>query len=181
MKVEARIFSAVAAAMALFATSYAIWQALADGTVEPIGVTALGMGGVLCGMLGLFFRLVAGRIGPRPEDRPEADIAEGAGDIGFFSPGSYWPIGLAAAAAVTGLGLAFWYVSLVVAGVTAVLLATGGLVFEYHTGTRRLEPRPAPASPKRRGLPGDGPDKGHLVERPPGARPSPADAADSTR
>ena len=40
-----------------------------------------------------------------PEDRPDGEIADGAGEIGFFSPGSYWPFGLALAAAIAGLGL----------------------------------------------------------------------------
>ena len=44
------------------------------------------------------------RIEPRPEDRPEAEIADGAGEMGFFSPGSYWPIGIALSAAIAGLG-----------------------------------------------------------------------------
>ena len=49
---------------------------------------------------GSFFWFVSRRIDPRPEDRPDAEIAEGAGDLGFFSPGSYWPIGIAGAATI---------------------------------------------------------------------------------
>ena len=54
-------------------------------------------------MCGGFFWFVSRRIDPRPEDRQDAEIADGAGEIGFFSPGSYWPFGLALSAAVTGL------------------------------------------------------------------------------
>ena len=49
-------------------------------------------------MCGGFFWFVSRRIDLRPEDRPDGEIAEGAGEIGFFSPGSYWPFGLALAA-----------------------------------------------------------------------------------
>ena len=59
-------------------------------------------------MCGGFFWFVSRRIDLRPEDRPDAEIADGAGEIGFFSPGSYWPFGLALAASIAGLGLVFW-------------------------------------------------------------------------
>ena len=49
-------------------------------------------------MCGGYFWFVSRRIDLRPEDRDEAEIADGAGEIGFFSPGSYWPFGLALAA-----------------------------------------------------------------------------------
>ena len=92
--------------------------------------------GLLCLMMGGFFWFVARRIEPRPEDRDDAEMADGAGDVGFFSPGSYWPFGLALATAVAGIGLVFWYVWLIAAGMLAVLVATGGMLFEYYTGAR---------------------------------------------
>jgi hypothetical protein len=75
--------------------------------------------------------------GPRPEDRDDAEISEGAGEVGFFSPGSYWPIGLALAAVTAGVGLVYVMWWLVAAGLLFVLLGTGGLLFEYYTGSRR--------------------------------------------
>jgi len=60
------------------------------------------------------------------------EVSDGAGDVGFFSPGSYWPITVAACAALVGISLAFFYVwALVIAGIM-LLMAVGGLVFEYH-------------------------------------------------
>jgi hypothetical protein len=142
MRTETRLFTVVTVVMFGFATSYAIWRKLAWDAVDWPGVIMLGMGGMLAGMCALYFGVVARRIQPRPEDRPDAEIADGAGEVGFFSPGSYWPFGLAAATAVIGLGLAYWQVWLIVAGAVAVLLATGGLLFEYYTGARRAEPLP---------------------------------------
>ena len=77
------------------------------------------------------------RIDARPEDRDDAEIAEGAGDLGFFSPGSYWPLGLASAATVAGTGLAFAQLWLVLTGVLLILFMVGGLLFEYYIGGRR--------------------------------------------
>jgi hypothetical protein len=68
----------------------------------------------------------------RPEDDPDAEVSDGAGEIGFFSPGSYWPITLAFAAGLVAIALAFWYIWLLVISGVLLLVAVGGLVFEYH-------------------------------------------------
>ena len=39
-------------------------------------------------IIGTYFRFVARRLEERPEDNPEAEVSDGAGDLGFFSPGS---------------------------------------------------------------------------------------------
>lgn len=138
MRTEYKIFGAVC--LFLFAASgvYWWWTALdSGGQPEWVGVVALALAGMLCLMCGGYFWFVARRIDLRPEDRPDAEIADGAGEIGFFSPGSYWPFGLALAAAVAALGLAYLYWWLFALGAAAVLAATGGLLFEYYTGARR--------------------------------------------
>ena len=98
---------------------------------------ALALSFLLCLMCGGYFWFVSRRIDPRPEDRDEGEIADGAGEIGFFSPGSYWPFGLALAAVLTGIGMVYLFWWLIVAGILAVLFATGGLLFEYYTGARK--------------------------------------------
>ena len=137
MRTEGRIFNGVALFLYLTAAGYAWWTDFELGAIEWIGTIALILSGTLLAMCGLYFGFVARRIEPRPEDREDADITEGAGEIGFFSPGSYWPFGLALAASVTGLGIVFWMWWLIAVGVIALLLATGGLLFEYYTGARR--------------------------------------------
>ncbi|WP_285753818.1 cytochrome c oxidase subunit 4 [Lentzea sp. NBRC 105346] len=134
MKIEARIFDLVMAFSFLMAVVYGYWTHLDTGAVEPTGTVALALTGGLALIVGTYFRFVARRIEVRPEDNPDADIADGAGELGFFSPGSYWPIGLAAAAATAGIAVAFWHVWLLVIGIVLVLIMVGGLVFEYHTG-----------------------------------------------
>jgi len=69
----------------------------------------------------------------RPEDRKEAEIAEGTGEIGFFSPHSWWPLFTGLAAAVSALGFAIgWWLFLI--GMLFTLLSAIGFVFEYYCG-----------------------------------------------
>ena len=137
MKIEARVFLWTAAAAWLFAITYGIWAHYWYGHIEWAGFAALILSGGLLGISGSFFWFVSRRIDPRPEDRTDAEIAEAAGELGFFSPGSYWPIGMAAAATFAGLGLAFVQIWLFAIGAIAIILTVSGLLFEYYIGGRR--------------------------------------------
>ena len=128
MKVESLIFTLIAVFCVIAAVVYGLWSR------EPIGTTALVLSAGLNGLIGGFFWFVSRRIDARPEDRKDADIAEGAGELGFFSPSSYWPFTVALAAALMGLALAFWYFWLLVMAVVVLLIAVGGLLFEYYVG-----------------------------------------------
>ena len=136
MRTEYKIFSSVAGFLFAVALLYALWTRGQTNRVEMVGTVALIISGLLCSMCGGFFWFVARRIDLRPEDRPEADISEGAGEVGFFSPGSYWPFGVALAAVTAAVGLAFvqWWV--VGAGLIGVVFSACGLLFEYYSGTR---------------------------------------------
>jgi hypothetical protein len=135
MKVEARIFDIVTVFAFLMAIIYGVLTtSFTTYGVEPVGTVALVLTGGLSLLAGSYLRFVGRRIEPRPEDREDADISDGAGELGFFSPGSYWPVALAAAAATAGLALAFFLIWLLVIAVVMLLIAIGGLVFEYHTG-----------------------------------------------
>jgi hypothetical protein len=144
MKLETRIFLGVAVFLWAAAIAYAVWTH-SDTTYNPehhhqiewAGFAALILSGGLCAIIGSFFWFVSRRIDPRPEDREDAEIAEAAGELGFFSPGSYWPLGLAMAATVTGMGLAFVQAWLVITGAVVLLFMIGGLLFEYYIGGRR--------------------------------------------
>jgi len=135
MKVEARIFDIVTVFAFVVAAIYGFMTAtMTDTGVEPVGLVALILTGALALLAGSYLRFVSRRIDPRPEDREDAEVSDGAGELGFFSPGSYWPIGLAASAATAGVALAFFQVWLLLIAVAMLLVAIGGLVFEYHTG-----------------------------------------------
>jgi len=139
MRSEFRLFGLLAGFLYLAAAVYAWWTWTDSDPhrVEWIGTVALILSGLLCLMCGGYFWFVSRRIDPRPEDRPDAEIADGAGEIGFFSPGSYYPFGIALSATVAGLGLVFWMPWLIAVGMTAVVVGAAGLLFEYYTGTRR--------------------------------------------
>jgi Cytochrome c oxidase subunit IV len=136
MRTEYKIFGGVAVFLFGAALLYSLWTRGQTYHVEMVGTVALILSGVLCSMCAGFFWFVARRIDLRPEDRPDADISEGAGEVGFFSPGSYWPFGLAIFAAIGGLGLVFvqWWV--LGAGLLGVVFSACGLLFEYYSGTR---------------------------------------------
>jgi hypothetical protein len=143
MRTEWKLFGVIAAFLFGACVVYAWLTAEGDRTINPferidwVGTLGLLLSGLLCLMLGGYFWFVSRRIDLRPEDRPDAEISEGAGEIGFFSPGSYWPFGIALAAAAAAVGLAFMLWWLVAAGMIAVILAASGLLFEYYSGTRR--------------------------------------------
>lgn len=126
MKVESRIFEILTAFFFIAAIVYTVV------TREAVGIACLFLTAGLSLIIGTYYRFVSRRLETRPEDNPDAEVSDGAGDVGFFSPGSYWPIGLAASAAIVGIALAFFYVWLLVIGGVLLLFTIGGLVFEYH-------------------------------------------------
>ncbi len=100
---------------------------------DPTGTTALALAVGLAILAGFYVLFTGRRLPPRPEDNPEGDIAEGTGEVGFFSPHSWWPLFLGLSAAVTALGFAFgWW--LVLIGLLFVVFSTIGFVFEYYRG-----------------------------------------------
>lgn len=143
MKTESRVFGSITFTMYVFAALYGWWTWYDSpvGQMEVIGFIALLLAATLCGMCWGFFAFVARRIDPRPEDRADGEIAEGAGEVGFFSPGSYWPFGMAVSVTIVGIGVVFWMWWLITIGFIAVILTTSGLLFEYYSGSRRLGPQ----------------------------------------
>ena len=128
MKVEALIFNLIAVFCIVAGVVYGVWSR------EPIGTTALILSAGLTGLIGGFIWFVSRRIDARPEDRKDAVIADGSGELGFFSPGSYWPVALAASVGLMGLALAFFYSWLILIATAALLITISGLLFEYYVG-----------------------------------------------
>jgi hypothetical protein len=131
MKVEARIFEIITVFFFASAVIYGLWS---HG--EPVGSAAITLTGGLTLIVGTYFRFVSRRVRMRPEDNIEAEISDGAGELGFFSPGSYWPFGMALGASVLGYALAFSQWWMVAIGVALVIGTVAGLVFEYHIGPK---------------------------------------------
>jgi hypothetical protein len=104
------------------------WQV--DG--EALGITGLLLSACLAGMVGFYVWFTQKRIGTTlPEDNTEAEIADGAGELGFFSPYSWWPLPTGMSAVATGLGLIIgWWFTLI--AVSALVICVIGWVTEYE-------------------------------------------------
>jgi len=129
MAIESSMFLGITGFFVLAAIIYTIFA----GAEEPVGVVALILSAGLTLIIGTFLRFAGRRLeAPRPEDRNDAEVADGAGDLGFFSPGSYWPFALALSAAFTAYAMAFWLIWLMIIAVGFLLMSICGLLFEYH-------------------------------------------------
>ncbi|MCV7221395.1 cytochrome c oxidase subunit 4 [Mycolicibacterium elephantis] len=138
MHLEARLFEFLTAFFVLSAIVYGtLTHLFGPGGVEWAGTTALVMTAGLTLITGTFFRFVARRLDTRPEDYEDAEISDGAGELGFYAPHSWWPVMIALSASVAAVGLALWLPWLIVAGVCFVITSVAGLVFEYYTGPEK--------------------------------------------
>lgn len=127
MKAETWTILGVGVFFALISPIY--WLLTGDWT----GSTALFMTFLLCALLSFYLGIVAKQIPARPEDRSDGEIADGAGEMGFFPPYSWWPLACAAGLAVVVLGVVIgWWLFIIGAGLLAVMVM--GWVFEYYRG-----------------------------------------------
>ena len=129
MRVESTLFGAGA----FFFVPLAVVYGIVTSWHEPVGAAALLLVGGLSLLIGLFLWITSRRIDPRPEDDPNADVAEGAGEQGVFAPYSWWPlpVGFAAALIFAGLAIGWWLVAI---GATFGAIALVGWVYEFYRG-----------------------------------------------
>ena len=129
MKVETKLFAYMTP---FFLVVGVVYGYLVEWT-EPVGYLALFLTAGMSGMIAYYIGFTGRRVGPRPEDRLDAEIHEGSGEQGFFSPWSWWPLLLGISCAVGFLGMAVgWWVLYIGAGLAVVALV--GWVFEYSRG-----------------------------------------------
>lgn len=99
---------------------------------DPTGTTALALGAGFGLLVSTYLFVTASRVGPRPADMDDADISDGAGEIGFFSPYSWAPLWCGASAAVVFTGIVYgWW--LVFIGAAFAVPAVSSMVFEYYS------------------------------------------------
>jgi uncharacterized membrane protein HdeD (DUF308 family) len=124
MRVEALLFAGTCVFFAIVATVYGLLSR------DPAGTAVLAVSGAMALVISFYFGYRSHRFGPRPQDRHDADIADGAGPVAFFSPRSHAPLGVALAASILALGIVFglWLTLLGAAMLAASLL---GLVFQH--------------------------------------------------
>jgi hypothetical protein len=132
MKVEGFLFAFLS--LFFLGTAVVYWLVSRDDT----GFTCLLLSAGMTFIIGYYVLFTASRMDARPEDREDAEIAEGAGEVGFFAPHSWWPIALAGSFTITTLGLVFGPF-LIIIGAFALLIAVSGLLFEYYVGINRTQ------------------------------------------
>ena len=133
MKIEGYLFAFLAAFLIAMGIFYLLWSG--DWT----GGTAMLFGGGLGTIAGTYLLFTAHRMEPRPEDRLDAEVDEGAGELGFFPPFSWWPLALAAGASIITLGAIFG-IWLLLLGLGFTLVAVSGFVLEYYVNEPDVAP-----------------------------------------
>ena len=126
MKVSWQLFIGLALFYVLMTVIY--WQV--GG--EPVGIGGMLLAAALAGMVGFYVWFTQRRIGQiLPEDNLTALISDGAGELGFYSPHSWWPLPVALSACTLGLGLIIgWWLCLI--GLGALVISIIGMVTEYE-------------------------------------------------
>ncbi|WP_019545846.1 cytochrome c oxidase subunit 4 [Streptomyces sulphureus] len=132
MKIQGTLFLWLSLFLLAVAATYGLWSK------EPVGTTALFLAFGLALMIGFYLVFTARRVDAGAQDNKEADVADDAGELGFFSPQSWQPLslGLGGAFAFLGVAIGWWLVF-----VSAPLLLIGlfGWVFEYYHGVNRTQ------------------------------------------
>jgi hypothetical protein len=127
MKAEALIFAICTVFFVLVSPAY--WLVTSDWT----GTSALTMTTLLTLMVTIYLGFHANNMEPRPEDRKDAEIADGAGELGFFPPYSWWPLWCGACLAVIVVGVVIGWWLVIIGGVLGTV-ALSGWIFEYYRG-----------------------------------------------
>ena len=126
MKVSWQLFIGLSLFYVLMTVIY--WQV--GG--EPVGIGGMLLAAALAGMVGFYVWFTQRRIGQiLPEDNLTALISDGAGDLGFYSPHSWWPLPVALSSMALGLSLLIgWWLTLISLG--ALVISIIGFVTEYE-------------------------------------------------
>lgn len=105
---------------------------------EAVGIACLLLSAALAGMVAFYVWFTQKRIGKTlPEDNLQAEIADGAGELGFYSPHSWWPLPVAFCMVLAGLGLIIgWWLTLIAVG--GLIISIIGFVTEYEKPTQSL-------------------------------------------
>ena len=128
MKVEGYLFAFIAIFLLVADIFYWFYSH------DPTGTTALALAVGLGTLVATYLLFTGNRIEPRPEDLDDADISDGAGELGFFSPYSWAPLWCGLAAVTCFLGLVFgWWLFFM--GAAFAIPAVGSMVFEYYADT----------------------------------------------
>ncbi|MFB6818702.1 cytochrome c oxidase subunit 4 [Streptomyces sp. NPDC056347] len=132
MKIQGKMFLWLSLFILAIAVTYGVWSK------EPAGTTALALAFGLSLMIGFYLAFTARRVDDMAQDNKEADVADEAGEVGFFSPHSWQPLSLAIGGSMAFLGVIFgWW--LLYFSAPIILIGLFGWVFEYYRGENRTQ------------------------------------------
>ncbi|MGW8887658.1 cytochrome c oxidase subunit 4 [Streptomyces sp. NPDC055749] len=132
MKIQGKLFIWLSVFILAMAVTYGVWSK------EPVGTTALVLSFGLSIMIGFYLAFTANRVDAMAQDNKEADVADEAGEVGFFSPHSWQPLSLAIGGAFAFMGVIFgWW--LLYFSAPLLLIGLFGWVFEYYRGENRTQ------------------------------------------
>ncbi|WNI32386.1 cytochrome c oxidase subunit 4 [Streptomyces sp. ITFR-6] len=132
MKIQGKLFIWLSVFILAMAITYGVWSK------EPAGTTALVLAFGLSVMIGFYLAFTARRVDALAQDDKEADVADEAGDVGFFSPHSWQPLSLAVGGALAFMGVVFgWW--LFYFSLPVLMVGLFGWVFEYYRGENRTQ------------------------------------------
>ncbi|MCX5196854.1 cytochrome c oxidase subunit 4 [Streptomyces sp. NBC_00249] len=127
MKIQGKMFLWLAVFILIMTVVYGVWSK------EPVGTTALALAFGLSAMIGYYLAFTAKRVDEMAQDNLEADVADEAGELGFFSPHSWQPLSLAIGGAFAFMGVIFgWWLMYFSAPI--ILIGLWGWVYEYYRG-----------------------------------------------
>ena len=113
--------------------AYGIWSHLEFGQVEPIGTAAMALLVILAVFIAYYLWSGMKRSGTLPEDNLLGNIEDETGEVGFYSPWSWWPLmlGITCAMAFASLAVGWW---LFFIAFPFAMVALVGFVYEYNRG-----------------------------------------------
>lgn len=134
MKAQVRILLVMAAYFVIATAAYGYWSvSYFDGELEVIGTAAMALLAIMSVFIAFYLNMNDRRTATLPEDRGDADISDDAGEVGFYSPWSWWPLmlGISGALAFSSLAVGWWlfFIALPIA-----IVSVAGFVFEYSRG-----------------------------------------------
>ena len=127
MRVEAILLLFLGVFFGIVGIVYWFWSYEDAGSVMLVGTSLLGF------LPGGYYFFWHRRMGRRVEDREDATIAEGAGNIDSFPGSSIWPFVMGMGAFLTVLSLVFG-IWLILPGITLIITALVGVTAESRRG-----------------------------------------------
>ncbi len=133
MKVEAKLYLFLVIFFAIVSPIYAYTTFRLDGAVEVIGTTVFILTFAMVAMTWAYIAITGRTIDERYEDDKDAEVFQGAGELGFFPPKSIWPFWCSLTLSIVLLGPVFgWWLTIL--GLGLGIWAVCGWVYEFYVG-----------------------------------------------